>query len=111
MPRKGGPVSRKIIGSGFNQWGWWGGFSMCQNNEPAIGFVVRHQVQWKPDGTWKYCSAAWCFDNTGINSICLVCKGMVTRCSSQAPWGTWHTPFRDEGLKDLFPSIEMPINS
>jgi len=110
MPRKGGPVSRKIIGSGFNQWGWWGGFSMCQNNEPAIGFVVRHQVQWKPDGTWKYCSAAWCFDNTGINSICLVCKGMVTSCSSQGPWGGWHTPFRDERLNFLFPGIEMPIN-
>jgi len=95
------------IGSDYNDWGDWGGWDMCPNGEHAVAFAVKHQVDFRPDGSWDTDTSAFGYDNTGLNSICLVCKSMVIRCSSQGPWGTWSTPFIDDRLKDLFPGVKM----
>ena len=70
---------------------------MCHNGEAAVGFVVRHHMSYKDDG-----SVDENVDNTGVNSICLICMDpvdtFVLKCSSKGGLGTWHTPFADPKL-------------
>ena len=78
------------IGSEFNNWASWGSWSMCPNNEHAIAFVIRHQDNY--DRSPGY-------DNTGLNSICLVCKiSFKLVCSDKGPWGKWSSPFGHTSL-------------
>jgi len=35
----------------------------------------------------------WSWDNTGLNTICLICKNWELKCSMQGSWGEWYTPF------------------
>jgi len=63
---------------------------MCPPGEYAIAYIVKHNVYYLPDGEIN-----WSYDNTGLNSICLICKNWELRCSSQGPWGQWFTAFKD----------------
>ena len=72
---------------------------MCPDDRPAVAFVVKHHVNYKEDGTIDMEQ-----DNSGINSICLVCvdldkycnEKLVLKCSAQGSKGEWKTPFADE---------------
>ena len=59
---------------------------MCHNDEAAVAFVVRHDVSYNADGTVDDSE-----DNTGVNSICLVCmdpvQTFVLKCSAEGEWG------------------------
>merc|ERR1719312_2253251 len=83
------------IGSSFNQdsGSTWGEWDVCPQ-EHAVGFAVRHQMEYDADGKPSG-------DVTGVNSICLVCKSLTLKCSQQGPWGQWYTPFKSSEVARL----------
>jgi len=66
-------------------WGTWGSMQLCRNNGFAVSF--RTQVEHKRR------------DDTGLNSVCLLCSGGDVVCSkkyySKLNTGTWHFARRE----------------
>jgi len=110
----GADIIETEIGSEFNNWGSWGAWSLCPikahgyGTVPAVGFAVRHNVEFNSGGQWNYHSDdGQGFDNSGLNSICLVCKETCKgcpneiACSYEGPWGKWSSPFNTPSIQAL----------
>ena len=60
--------------------GTWGGMQYCPDSVFADGFKLRAQLPSIED-------------NTGANSVCLICKGQYY-CSKEGIWGIWSHDYK-----------------